>query len=145
MAEAYPLHWPQAFRRPDDHGVAVYFTLNGEERCFPCDRWHRVEDNVWAIAKSIGALRGLDRWGAKTMVDAAFRGFKALPESASGAAWWTTLDVDPDTVSREEVDTAYRLRASQTHPDRPGGDLEAFLAVQDARRQAIDAIRGRVE
>jgi hypothetical protein len=71
---------PRASQRaPTDQGVAVYFNLNGRSQCFPCDRWTTVEHNLWAIAKSIEALRGLERWGAKTMVDAAFRGFQALP------------------------------------------------------------------
>ena len=80
---------PYANRKdPEDPGVAVYFKLNREEKCFPCDRWDRVADNIHAIGLSIAALRGLDRWGAEHMVDAAFRGFKALP---AGPQWFQVL------------------------------------------------------
>lgn len=65
--------------QPQDKGVAVYFLLKGVEQCIPCDKWNRVEHNLWAIAKTIEAIRGLERWGAKEMVNAAFRGFLALP------------------------------------------------------------------
>ena len=51
-------------REPDDSGVAVYFDLDGREQCIPCDRWDRVRDNMQVIHKTIGALRGLERWGA---------------------------------------------------------------------------------
>src|SRR5690606_9584801 len=65
-------------KQPDDRGMAVYFTLRGEQQCIPCDVWDRTEDNLQAIRLTVAALRGLDRWGAKEMVNAAFRGFKAL-------------------------------------------------------------------
>ncbi|MBL8237297.1 MAG: hypothetical protein JNM66_07760 [Bryobacterales bacterium] len=55
-----------AQRTPADQGVAVYFTLNGRSQCFPCDRWSTIEHNLWAIAKSIEALRGLERWAQRT-------------------------------------------------------------------------------
>lgn len=66
-------------RKIYDPGIAVYFDLDGQPQCFPCDRWDKPEHNLRAIVKSIEALRGLERWGAKTMVRAAFKGFQALP------------------------------------------------------------------
>lgn len=66
-------------KEPDDRGVAVYFMYDGSQKCMSCDRWSKTTDNLYAIALCIGALRGLDRWGAKDMVNAAFQGFKALP------------------------------------------------------------------
>lgn len=122
---------------PDDPGVAVYFTLDGKERCIPCDKWNRVADNLTAVARTIDALRGVERWGAKSMVDAAFSGFKALPESAGGTPWWDTLGV-PSYASSEEIRAAYKRRAMETHPDR-GGTAEQFHAVQEALRQGIHA------
>ena len=115
-------------REPDDPGVAVYFWLDGEQRCFPCDRWDRVADNIHAIALSIGALRGLERWGAKHMVDAAFRGFKALP---AGPQWWQTLGLETDDCSLEEIRRAYRAKALSAHPDQ-GGSHEEMVRLQEA-------------
>jgi hypothetical protein len=131
-------------REPEDSGVAVYFMLNGEQECIPCDKWDTVAQNLRAIALTIEALRGLDRWGAKEMVNAAFRGFKALPESVitppPSTAWYTVLGVDPN-ASHEEIKAAYRRLAHATHPDS-GGDEQQFVritkAYQEGHRHATD-------
>ncbi|MDA2938483.1 J domain-containing protein [Acidobacteria bacterium AH-259-A15] len=108
-------------KKPEDCGVAVYFQMDGEQRCFPCDRWDRVGDNIHAIALSVGALRGLDRWGAKQMVDAAFRGFKAL---SAGPQWWQVLGLKNDQCNTDQIKSAYRKKASQVHPDKGGSNDE---------------------
>jgi hypothetical protein len=124
-------------RQPDDAGVAVYFTLGGTEQCVPCDRWKSIEENLWAISCSIEAMRGLERWGAKSFVDAAFRGFKALPERASGRAWWDVLGVATEAPA-DEIRAQYRKLAMTHHPDR-GGSIGAFTELQDALGQALAA------
>ena len=43
-------------REPDDRGVAVYFTLKGQQMCFCCDRWDSVADNIQAVRKTIEAF-----------------------------------------------------------------------------------------
>lgn len=121
---------PYANRRdPTDPGVAIYFELKRENKCFPCDRWDRVADNVHAIALSIGALRGLDRWGASHMVDAAFKGFRALPE---GPQWWQLLGLDSDVTSPEEIKAAYKKKAKTAHPDMEGGSHEEMIRIEAA-------------
>lgn len=113
----------------DDPGVAVYFERSGRPLCIACDKWDRVEDNMHAIAKSIDALRGLERWGSKHMVDAAFQGFEALP-AKSQHGWWVVLDVERD-ASSHDVKRAWIAKAMAAHPDK-GGDPEEFHHVQDA-------------
>lgn len=77
---------------PDDSGVAVYFTWKDKQMSFCCDRWDRVRDNVQAIRHTIAALRGLDRWGTGDMIEAAFRGFEALP-APKGKDWHDVIGV----------------------------------------------------
>lgn len=117
-----------------DSGVAVYFNLNGEEQCVPCDKWVRLEDNLRAIAKTINSLRGIERWGAKDMVNAAFRGFKALPASYEMPApkrdWWVVLGVAQD-ANALEVKAAYRDHIKLHHPD-VGGDAAEFKQIKEA-------------
>ena len=121
-------------REPVDRGVAVYFTRHGRQQCIPCDRWDRVQDNLQAVRKTIEALRGLDRWGARQIVDAAFTGFVALPESLPDD-WRSVLGVPPECKSLSEVRDRYRRRRREYHPDH-GGDPEMFHAVQKAWEQA---------
>ncbi len=54
-----------ACRKPDDRGVAVYFTHLRRSMCFTCDKWDQVEDNLYAIVKTIETLRGIERWGVE--------------------------------------------------------------------------------
>jgi hypothetical protein len=126
-------------RMPDDRGVAVYFNLNGEQQCIPCDKWSHVQDNLQAIRLTVEALRGLERWGAKEMVNAAFRGFKALPESAivtpfTARAWYEVLEVSPN-ASSETIKAAYRSMLHKHHPDKGGDELQ-FKEVQRAYQEA---------
>ncbi|MHA1137992.1 MAG: J domain-containing protein [Candidatus Thorarchaeota archaeon] len=109
---------------PDDKGVAVYFQLFGGSQCMPCDKWNRVECNLWAIAKSIEALRGLERWGAKEMVEASFRGFKALPQVATQPK----VDYFSGCTTQDELRSRYKNLAKTLHPDQ-GGDGKQFVEM----------------
>lgn len=112
-------------RQPQDTGVAVYFRLKGENQCFPCDRWDKVEHNLWAIYKSIEAIRGLERWGAKDMVNAAFKGFQALPDYSGSINYFEGCSTD------SEIETRWKVLRKKHHPDL-GGDGEVFA---EANRQ----------
>lgn len=120
---------------PMDRGIAVYFELKGQQRCIPCDKWARVQDNMQAIRLTVAALRGLERWGAKQMVDAAFSGFRALPSDA----WWDRLGVDRN-ATRDQVTDAFRALVKIHHPDR-GGDPEQFVKIKGAYDAAMREIR----
>jgi DnaJ-domain-containing protein 1 len=88
-----------------------------------------------AIALTIEALRGIARWGTGDMMEAAFRGFMALPGigQTSGSNWWETLGVAIN-ASRDQVKEAYRILAVKHHPDR-GGDVEKWHRLQAAFEQ----------
>lgn len=121
-------------RQPDDPGVAVYFLFRGHQRAFACDRWEKVEHNMQAIAKSIEALRGIERWGSGDMLEAAFAGFNALPPPAqpteAAKPWHEVLGVQAHATTKD-VRTAYRRIAALHHPDR-GGSNDAMARVNAA-------------
>lgn len=121
--------------QPSDRGVAVYFTHKRRPMCFACDRWNLVEDNMRAIAKTIEALRGIERWGSGQMVEQAFTGFMAL---AAPEQPFQVLGVKPD-ASIEEIDEAHRRLAMKHHPDR-GGDTAQMARINAAR----DAMRSEI-
>lgn len=122
---------------PSDPGVAVYFTYKGRPMAFACDRWDRIKDNIRAIEKTIEALRGIERWGTGSMVEAAFRGFEALPApSGSVRPWWDVLQVKQDSPIIT-IENNYRSLARQHHPDNGGrADKMAELnaAIAEARK-----------
>ena len=53
-----------------------------------------------AIAKTIEALRGINRWGTGDMMEAAFKGFSALPAPDTNKPWREVLDT-PQCVNIE--------------------------------------------
>ncbi|WP_110599755.1 J domain-containing protein [Salinicola lusitanus] len=121
-------------REPKDPGAAVYFELDGQQQCIPCDVYTRIADNLAAIADVIESLRTIERHDAGLM-RAAFTGFAQLasPEAMGRPHWRTVLDTDSQHLTK--VQAAYRRKLRETHPDR-GGSADAFHAVQEAWRQA---------
>lgn len=114
--------------QPQDCGVAVYFLRDGRTQCIPCDKWKRIEDNMHAIGLTISALRGLDRWGAKEMVDAAFSGFQALPHYSTGSPVQTAQQYFNDCVDTEHAKQRWRNLSKTLHPDM-GGKAEDFAEM----------------
>lgn len=123
-------------RAPDDQGVAVYFTRNGKQVCFACDSWRTIAENILAIARTIGALRGIERWGSGDMLERAFTGFEALP---SPEVWWQVLGLDGPDASREAIESAHRKLIMTHHPDR-GGDSETAARINRARDMGISQL-----
>jgi len=128
---------PYANQNITDPGVAVYFTKDGKQQCIPCDKWKTIDQNIRAIALTIEALRGIDRWGAKEMVDAAFSGFKALPgpDDINTVPIKTAreiIGVSSDCVDLEYIKFKYRNKAKELHPDSPTGDKNEFQKLNAA-------------
>lgn len=114
-----------------DPGVAVYFKRNGKPVVLVCDRWLRLEDNAHAIAKSIDAMRGLDRWGVTDILDRTFSGFLQLPAPEGYRPWWEVLGV-PRSSSRQFAESYYKAGLKRAHPDMPGGSHAKMLELQRA-------------
>ena len=126
--------------QPEDVGIAVYFEYQGNQQCIPCDKWKRAEDNIKAIAKTIEAIRGIDRWGAKDMVTAAFKGFQALPDYTSDDGRVMTQmyqDYFSDCEDRYDVHDKYKRLRRELHPDQ-GGDAEAFKIMMGQYKKRME-------
>lgn len=123
-------------RDPDDTGAAVYWRdRDGNDRVMAIDKYDRIADNLYAIGKTLEALRGIERWGGGQILDRAFSGFTALPspEMAGGVDPYELLGITPDDpieVRRE----AYRKARSKAHPDK-GGTPELYDQVRRAAEQ----------
>lgn len=104
--------------RPGDPGVCAYFELRAQPIAIPCDRWQTVENNVKAIALTIEAMRGMERWGAKHMITAMFKGFKALPPRSTESCWDILGIVSGSIVDEAAVVAAWRMKAKNRAPRR---------------------------
>lgn len=140
--------------RIDDTGVAVYFQRKGQPMVFACDSYWTLHENIHAIAKTIEALRGIERWGASDMMERAFTGFTALPPPIVAGMkrhWRDVLDLWDGTdngatghmgaVCAADVQRAYRRLASQFHTDKPGGDHDKMAELNNARDEALKEIQ----
>lgn len=72
-----------------DSGVALYFRrldVNGHHRPYvmAADRYDRMADNVRALSVCIEALRRIERHGSPDLMEQAFSGFTAIPETTGG-------------------------------------------------------------
>lgn len=119
--------------QPDDTGVAVYFKYKDKSMCFASDSYRKVEDNMRALALTIGAIRGMERWGASDMMERAFTGFLQLASPMS-FDWRDVLGINTD-ADWSEAEAAYKTARSSAHPDK-GGSPEAFNRVEEAFKVA---------
>lgn len=127
-------------RNPDDVGVAVYFRIGKADRVLACDTWHRIADNLAAIAGHIEAVRMQQRYGVGTL-DQAFTGYEALPPK--GSTWRTTLGFAADElITADMVEEAFRRRAKAAHPDVEGGSHDAMASLTAAREEGRQELAG---
>jgi hypothetical protein len=127
-------------REPIDQGVAVYFEFNDNETVIACDTFDKIGCNIHAIVKTIGALRGIDRWGCSELMNRAFTGFQAFPQRATQPTWFSILGIAEDS-NEEEIKLRYRTLVKTLHPDVPiTGNAEKFIQVQHAYTEAMKKI-----
>lgn len=111
----------------DDVGVAVYFEKKGTQKVMACDRWDRVECNLHALALSIAAIRGLERWGGSDFLDGLFTGFAALPAGRSTTEqtnYFSGID------NLEDLKIRFRKLARDLHPDMQNGSHDKFVEMK---------------
>lgn len=115
-------------QKVDDVGIAIYFQLKGDPKVMACDKWDKVEHNIWALKRSIEAIRGLERWGGSEFLDGLFTGFAALPAAGESIQTTTTYYFQGIT-DKDDLKKEYRNLARKLHPDF-GGDVEEFKAMK---------------
>ena len=127
-------------RNPKDSGVAIYFDWNGISTCIAVDRYGRIEENLQAIHHCIEAERTKMRHGGLNLVEAAFRGYAALPPPKSD--WKRILGIELSHPTLEYVETAYKRLAIESHPDN-GGDHDQMAELNAAIKQAREELKGK--
>lgn len=120
-------------RKLADPGVAVYFRKDDRPYVFACDKWDSLGDNLRALAMTIEAIRGLERWGVSDMLERTFQGFAALPpppKASEKRKWWEVLQCDRED-SPEFIQSQYKKLAKAAHPDQ-GGSHEKMAELNNA-------------
>jgi hypothetical protein len=127
--------WPRAGRSPKHPAVALSFRdRSGRPLSFPCDTFDDYQDNLRAVAKSLEALRAVNRYGV-TKGHEQYRGFTALPpvvsqdeKSAAVSFIAKALGRTSEAVSRD-LNGSYRDACRKLHPDT-GGSHGEFTELQ---------------
>jgi len=58
-------------------------------------------------------------------------------------SWQDALGLQGIVPTLDQIDSAYRQKALQYHPDRPGGDVKMFAALTEHRDRAKDWVLGK--
>lgn len=92
---------------PSDPSVVVYYSKDGGDYAFPCDRWDNLRDNAQAIARYIEAKRALERYGVTT---------------ATTDEWETQIFSGGPTTARSTTERSQDRSASGDPTRATGGD-----------------------
>ena len=131
--------WPRSSARTRAPSVIVSFSNKAKESfSYPCDTYQRWEDNLYAIALSLEALRAVDRYGV-TKGGQQYQGFKRLeaPSVIDARVLAESFICTHAGVSlvdlRADLGGAYKAAAVKLHPDKVGHD-ELFKQLQEHLR-----------
>lgn len=123
-----------AMAKIKEPGAAVYFRYQGKDIVMCCDQYLTVTENVYAIAKSINAIRDMERWGVSDFLERTFAGFKAIPEKVKRNI--KEILLLSANAGSDEVKKAYKEKLFLVHPDK-GGRRDDFDELQAAYQEYI--------
>ena len=138
-------------------GVAAYFRIGADRMALAQDGYRSTADNARSLAIAVNGMRAATRHGGDFMQKRAFSGFTALPPPAAGPVrrqWWEVLGVKPPAELTDVLDNAsilvlaenaWRKRAAELHPDRPGGSAEAMAEANAAIDEARELLGVRAD
>lgn len=144
----------RADARPASSAIMLQFQARGIDGwpllIYKCDVFRDWQSNLYAIAKSLEALRRVDRYEVTTAGEQ-YAGFKQIGSTSS-----TTLSAEGAAIELFNVTTvptrdilssvavakdAVRRAVAFTHPDRNAGRREAYDRV-DAARSVLSSHHG---
>lgn len=152
--------FPRADARARSPGVILALDSKFGPLRYPCDTFYDWQDNLYAIALALEALRKVDRYGV-TKRGEQYTGWKALGsgqamggatiQTAGGIVLPPAPNMKPEEAARylalhsefnaaailknpETAAAAYRAAAKRLHPDTEEGVGEAFKVLGEAKR-----------
>ena len=116
-------------KMPIDSAAAVWWTQNGEQKVMAIGQYCKVGCNLWAIAKTLETMRGIQRWGGGEILERTFTGFTALPHFSEPSPWRQLFDYHGNDL--KEAEAIFKQLRSKSHPDK-GGDADFFKMVVES-------------
>lgn len=137
---------PRGGIEPTDPGVAVYFERRIVDKDFrpfviACDAFSKVRWNLRAVGGTVEALRAIQRYGATSMLEQAFRGFAALPPANRVKPWFEVLGIS-EGAEPFAVRKAFVELAQIHHPDK-GGNQDQMAEINRAFEEGERVSRAR--
>ena len=113
-------------------GVIISFESSKGPISMPCDKFNNWQDNLRAIAKSLEALRMVDRYGV-TRGNEQYRGWARLEAPSNGKMTWeqaneflrSILGFDWNPL---DLSGSFRKARAYNHPDRAVGHIDKTTA-----------------
>lgn len=129
--------YPRSNAQQEHPGVILSFDTSYGHLSYPTDTFTIWQDNLRAIAKSLEALRMVDRYGV-TKSGEQYRGFRELEGAKPPTTFATAEDAAgflralsgsrAEVSDREGMRAAFRVAQRESHPDH-GGDAGVFSDV----------------
>lgn len=133
------LYAAEMSKKIQDPGVAVYFVRKNKQLVLCADQYETIWENIYAIAKTLEAFRGVERWGVSEVLERTFSGFGELPPSFNMPAekpWYEVFDFRSIPGSIEPIKVEYRRLARLFHEDGTMPDHNKMTEVNIAYEQA---------
>jgi hypothetical protein len=126
-------NWKNGYGGP---GVIVSFESPKGAMSFPCDKFRDWQDNLRAIAKSLEALRMVDRYGV-TRGNEQYRGWTQLGNGSGkmdrpSALRFIESLLGASVPAQANIRDVCRKLKIIHHPDHEGGSHETFVAIGQA-------------
>lgn len=116
-------------RDPDDKGVAVWWYKDDIQQVIALDKYDRIADNIYAIGKTLEAMRGIERWGGGEILNRTFTGFVALPDLSTD---WRSILGNAHNI--DEARLLFKKKRIAAHPDKGGSEADYILIVEAFER-----------
>lgn len=142
------LETPRLMRKVgNDQGVVLKLRIDNKQYELACDRWQKLEHNIYALHLALRSLRSIVEWGVGSFAQAfggyAVGGAAAMAAGAHAAGgdggmqleeWRLTLGLGP-SATLEDASAVYRRRAKTV-----AGDQEELTKLNLAMDEASKAL-----
>lgn len=136
---------PYADANPDNPGVVIRWTKDGQQYAVACDRYTDWRDNARAIGLYLREKRkmshrpvttGQDEFATAALPSGNEEAIVAAAPGSNGQDPHDVLGVDAE-APESAIQDAAQARVKETHPDQ-GGDREEYQAVIEAKEALLD-------